>query len=356
MEQKPYLIFSLNGCRYGVEASCVQEVFFLPELTPVAEAPPDIVGVINLRGNILPVMDLDLRLGHRAREYQLTDSVIVLDLQGFQIGIIVHQVHEVQDLAPEEVTRELFYGRKLPAHSHPFVSGVAKVGGGIVMLLNHENLIRYSEAVEPLISDESADRFAASENYSKESEAVQRAPRVFCPHATAESRAIFRERAENLRSSTDQQDFAGLLPLAIIGLQGEYFGLELEMVREFTDIRKVTPIPCTPAHIVGNMNLRGEIVTLVDIRSLLNLPLTGITQASKAMVIHIEDVVAGVTVDEVFDVMYLHPEQIKPIPAAVHSANDEYLRGTAPYGDKMMTLLDMPKILTKGELTVNEEV
>jgi len=56
METKPYLIFKQNGLLCGVEVGCVREIFFLPELTPIAEAPQDIVGAIDLRGSILPVI------------------------------------------------------------------------------------------------------------------------------------------------------------------------------------------------------------------------------------------------------------------------------------------------------------
>ena len=150
MEHKSYLIFELNGSRYGVEALCVQEIFFLPELTPITDAPRDIVGVVNLRGDIVPVMDLEVRLGHKTRKFQLTDSVIILELERFQIGIIVNQVQEVLDLVAEEVSTELLYGRKISNNSHNFLSGVAKIAGGIVMLLNPENLVYYSETVEGL--------------------------------------------------------------------------------------------------------------------------------------------------------------------------------------------------------------
>lgn len=345
---KPYLLFSLDGSRYGIEAFCVQEIFFLPELTPVAEAPRDIAGILNLRGTILPVMDLNVRLGRRSRDYQLSDSIVVLELQGFEIGIIVSQVHEVQDLSTDEVTAELSYGRQLPGQSQHFVTGVAKMADGVVMLLDREQLIRYSPAAELTIALENSP--------SKEPETLLAEHRVFCPNATPEERAIFRGRSETLRLPSDRQDFTGLIPLAVVGLNGEYFGIDLEMVREFTDIRKITPIPCTPPHIVGNMNLRGEILTLIDLRGVLNLPLNGIEATSKAMVIHVDELVAGVAVERVYDVTYLHPKDITPIPAAVHSSNDEFLRGTAPYREKMMTLLDMPKILTKGDLVVNEEI
>ena len=111
-------------------------------------------------------------------------------------------------------------------------------------------------------------------------------------HASPEERATFRERAENLRRTAESEDFAGLIPLAVIGLNGEYLGLDLDTVREFTDdISKITPIPCCPPHIVGNINLCGEIVTLVDVREVLNLPIAGTNQASKVMVVRMKDLV-----------------------------------------------------------------
>jgi len=60
-------------------------------------------------------------------------------------------------------------------------------------------------------------------------------------------------------------------------------------------------------------------------------------------------------VDDVFDVMNLQPSEIHAVPSAVQSLSEEYLKGTAPYGEKMLSILDLPKILTQGALTVNEE-
>lgn len=349
MESYPYLIFSLNNSLYGVEALAVHEIFSLPELTPITEAPKDIVGVVNLRGEILPVLDLYLRFGYRSPDYKLTDSVIVLSWQEFRCGIIVNQVREVQNISAKEITTGVFQIRDSTSLSHPFVAGVARSSAGIVMLLNYENLIRYAEPVEALILEELTDIHEAEP-------AVLTEHRFFCPNATAEERVIFQERTQNLIKVSQTEEFSGLKPVAVIGLNGEYFGLDLTAVREFTDIRQVTPIPCTPPHIVGNMNLRGEILTLVDIRAAMSLSIDGTAEVSKAMVVHVNDLVAGVMVDEVFDVMYLHPSEMMPVPAAVHSSNDEFLRGTAVYREKMMGILDLPKIIAQAGLVVDEEV
>lgn len=381
MKDKPYLIFSLHGLHYGVDAYLVQEIFLFPELAPIAEAPDDIVGILNLRGKILPVMDLDLRSGHQPQEYRLSDSVIVLNWEELQIGIIVNSVYEVKSINLEAIEEKTSYGREREINSR-FIAGVAKVDADMIMLLNHEKLIRDSDAVEALLLNEAinnrtgespGDAFEVSsgdrgqeslyqELSSFEKLRTGRTPAfgsfydVCCPNATPKERAIFRERAENLRQTTESSDLTKLIPLAVISLNGEYFGLDLEVVREFTDIRNVTPIPCCPPHIIGNMNLRGEIVTLIDIRSVLNMPLATPGNASKAIVVHVDEGVAGVPVNEVFDVMYLRASEVTPVPAAVYAGGSEYLLGTAPYSEKMLSILDLPKIFTKGELAVNEEV
>ena len=139
-------------------------------------------------------------------------------------------------------------------------------------------------------------------------------------------------------------------------LSDEQWELLEKLIQEFTTIRNVVPIPCCPSHIVGNMNLRGEILTLVDIRSALNMPLAETRDGVKAIVVNIEDLIAGFLVDEVFDVMYLHPSEVTSLPVAVNSNNQDYLQGTVAYAGNMLTILDLPKLLTNKLLVVNEEI
>jgi purine-binding chemotaxis protein CheW len=372
---KPYLIFDLHGLLYGVNALLVQEIFLLPELTPVVEAPHDVVGIINLRGKILPVIDLYLRLGHQPQAYCLSHSVIVLEWQGVRIGMIVNQVHEVKNIDPESVEGEITYGQNNQIHSG-LIAGVTKVNTDVIVLLNHERLLRHTQPLAASLSDISENTLIPEQNgkelngqFTESSQAFAQSSPLssfqigFCPTATPQEKAVFRERMQNLIRPIDSWDASGLIPLAVVGLNGEYFGLDLEFVHEFTNIHNLTPIPCCPPHIIGNMNLRGEIVTLIDIRSALNMSTdidpkrsTGADIAAKAMVVHVNDLIVGVKVDQVFDVMYLRPSDVMPVPIAVRLGSDEYLRGTAPYDGKMLSLLNLPKILLQEDWIVNQEV
>jgi purine-binding chemotaxis protein CheW len=145
------------------------------------------------------------------------------------------------------------------------------------------------------------------------------------------------------------------MPLAVIGFGNEYFALDLGLVREFTDIGNLTPIPCCPNHIVGNMNLRGEIVTLVDIRNVLNLPTTPVSVGSPAVVVQVDDIVAGLPVDQVLEMAYLNSADMTPLSGIQSEFGEQYFQGTALFQEKLLKVLDLGKIFTQGKLAVNEQ-
>lgn len=351
MASAPYLIFSLQDSLYAVNALSVCEIIGLPELTSLVESPSHISGVINLRGKIVPVIDLNLRLGYSRQPYQLRNCVIVFEDAGNLIGIIVNEVRRVQEFTEEEieiVPSALSSGRG--EASSRFLNGIFQVDDAIIMLLHLENLLHLPEG-----------RMIAEPELNELTELTTRAERSFCPEATPEERIVFHTRARSLRQPSVNQDSAGLIPLAVVGLNGEYFAFDLGVVREFSALRTMTHVPCCPEHVVGQMNLRGDILTLVDIRTALQMPLphapNGMSsdRKGKVVVIQINSMRVGVLVDEVFDVLNLQSAKIRAVPTAVQSLSEEYLQGTAPYKERMLSILDLSKIFTQGTLIVNEE-
>jgi purine-binding chemotaxis protein CheW len=399
MESKPYLIFYLDKSPYAIAAQTVKEIFPLPELIPLPEAPTDIIGVLNLRGEILPIMHLGLRLGRSPITCQLSDQVVVLDLQGLQIGMVVDRVQDLQTIDQNLIQTRPDYGRSLqPNPINPaFIAGIAKIESELIVILNPETLIRQSEQVtaissghkmanpeEPettfleldsnfenvqLIPDENP--VLGLEELFSNLKAVDLKPETpsesqtatgdfydrYLPESSATDRDIFLRRAENLRLPlVDLNDATGLFPLAIVKIGGESFGIDLTTILEFTSIRNLTSIPCCPSHIVGNMNLRGEIITLVDIRNILNLGGAPVKVGSKTVVVQVQDILAGLPVDDVADVTYVNPMQIKPVPIALPASSEAYLQGTISIFDLTLGILDLPKILAGKELIVNETV
>lgn len=364
MEQEPYLLFELNHSPYGVAASFVQEIFFLPALTDIAEAETDVAGILSLRGQLLTVIDLNRRLGKTRQPYSLNHSVIVIHWEGHKLGVIVNRVNGVELISTSEISSHFMSGAIRKTES-PLLLGLAQHQDQIISLINPEALIkrRSLSAQENLLTlpfekngstPELSDKTDPNSSLVGEELSVE-----FMAEFNSHEQDILRDRANSLRHIPDNDSSVGLLPLAVVGLQGEYFGLNLDNIHEFTEIRQITPIPCCPSHIVGNMNLRGEILTLVNINQILQLKGEIQTESSafshhQAVVVRLDKLVAGVTVDTVYDVVYLHPSQISPIPAAVHAMNEDFIRGVASYQEKQMSILDLSKILSSEDLVVNE--
>jgi purine-binding chemotaxis protein CheW len=347
-------------------------MFPLPELIPLPEATTDMMGLLNLRGQIIPMMHLDLLQGQTVESCYLTDYAIVVQWDGLQFGLVVPQVDEVLELDNEVIETDPSH-ELLSEINTALMAGVAKVDVGNILLLNPKTLTGQLDTVLPLIWDAQMqlDVMAASpisveqpleQEGLQEDEELQTSKTLssfydlYCPNATPEERAIFRQRADNLRPQVESVKVKNdLLPLAVIGLNNEYFGLDLELVREFTDIGNLTPIPCCPNHIVGNMNLRGEIVTLVNIRNVLNLPTTSVGIGSQVVVVQVDDIVAGLPVDQVLEMAYLSPTDAMPSSELLSDFNEQYLQATTLFQEKMLRVLDLPKIFTEGGLAVNEE-
>ena len=382
MTQQPYLLFDLNHSPYGIAADFVQEIFFLPALIDLAESEPDVAGILSLRGEILTVIDLNQRIGKPHHPFTLNHSVIVVNWQNHRLGIIVNLVHGVEAIESANISNAFTNGSGLqrgttPKSDSPLLIGLAQHQDQIIPLLNPEALIKgrsfSAQSVQEVLNLESNgfSRYSSEQDSvqsqkqpqkqllnAKVAEPSQEFMAEFSPH----EQEVLYERAQSLRHAPEGDSSSGLLPLAVVGLQGEYFGLNLERIHEFTEIHQITPIPCCPPHIVGNMNLRGEILTLIDISHFLQLKgdqspaENATTRNQQAVVVRIDKLVAGVTVDTVHDVVYLHSSDISPVPAAVHAMNEDFIRGVASYQDKQMSILDLSKILSSENLVVNESV
>ncbi|HEU0219567.1 MAG TPA: chemotaxis protein CheW [Gallionella sp.] len=380
------LIFDLDDARFGLDATLVRESVWLPELTPVEEAPPYIAGIFNLRGQIVPVSDLNLRFGHPARPYRLSDQIVILELDQLLMGLIVSEVREVIEISLDAIQPPPKFDGETYHHAH-LVAGEVRVGDNIVTLLDVSQLVHPPNRPLPSPPPQAEEGTTPPSQPSPAGEGRSNTPSLacsagetpnapppplagegwgggmhFCPEATPEEHAIFHARAKALMEAAAEEEGARL-PLAVVELDGEYFGIELGAIQEFCDIASPCPIPCCPQHILGAISLRGNLFTLLDLRAALNLPRTTqgggkvvVARASTWLGTGLGEQAVGVAVDQVHDVIYLREEALQAAPAALREQHGAEVKGTAPYGGKMMAVLDLPALLAREEWIVNESV
>ncbi|NER79499.1 MAG: chemotaxis protein CheW [Leptolyngbya sp. SIO1D8] len=359
-----YFVFDLDQHLSAIEATYVEEVLALPELILIPDAPLGIVGVLDLRGDVLPVLDLRQRTETLLSPYQLSDRIIVLNQDQLRIGIIVNTVQGLREIPSQDITSErVEHTDWLKPDARHLVSGMISGEEAIFTLSEPKGWFNVNEiqqfvSVTSFLVTEIQSKTQADDNLSGEqlpdnSSSTAKTP--FCPTATPEEQLIFRQRAEQLRRSLDEnQSEEETKTLVVIALDNHLFGIDSQVVREFITIRQATPIPCCPPYIIGNINLHGEILTIVDICQPLNLSSKSLTRNPKAVVFEFKETAVGVVVDGILDAMFsINPTEIQTIPAAMLAVKSDYIQGIASYNDQKLHILNLPTLLLGDELVVN---
>ena len=140
MEGK-YLTFFTDGQLFGVSIADVVQIVGVQEITPIPEFPHYAKGIINLRGNIIPVIDMRLRLGKSETEYNERTCIIVTNIEEHYIGLIVDQVDEVTDISEELISPP----PTVSGTGESFITGIGKLTNKIVLLMNTKKLLGNEE-------------------------------------------------------------------------------------------------------------------------------------------------------------------------------------------------------------------
>ena len=141
-----YLTFQLAEEGYGIGILKVREIIGMLPVTPVPQTPMFLKGVINLRGQVIPVVDLRLKFGLMEEEYTERTSIIVVEVKGvannIPIGIVVDTVSEVINIQAQEIEPAPVFGVDL---NTSFILGMAKTEGGVKILLNIDQVLSAEE-------------------------------------------------------------------------------------------------------------------------------------------------------------------------------------------------------------------
>jgi len=137
-----YLTFSLGDESYGIEVRYVTEIVGMQKITEIPELPDYVKGIINLRGKIIPVIDVRLRFRKEPKEYNDRTCVIVIDIRDLSIGLIVDTVSEVISIPDEDIVEPPEMNK---GFSNRYIKNIGKVGNEVKLLLDCEKLLTEDE-------------------------------------------------------------------------------------------------------------------------------------------------------------------------------------------------------------------
>ena len=143
LESRKYLTFMLDDEEYGIDILKVREIIGLMDITQVPQTAAFLEGVINLRGKVIPVVDLRTKFGLPRAEYNELTCIIVVDV-GMLMGIIVDTVQEVHDIAPSNIAPPPVVDATVNTR---FIEGMGQVNNDIKILLDIESVLTDEELV-----------------------------------------------------------------------------------------------------------------------------------------------------------------------------------------------------------------
>jgi purine-binding chemotaxis protein CheW len=149
----------------------------------------------------------------------------------------------------------------------------------------------------------------------------------------------------------DDEDAGGgpLIQFVTFILMDEVYGINVMQVQEVLRITEIAPVPGAPTYVLGIINLRGNVVTVIDTRTRFGLPTKEVDDSSRIIVIESEKQVVGILVDAVAEVVELRESEIDAAPNVGTEESSRYIQGVATQEESLLILVDLNKLLTDEE-------
>jgi len=164
---------------------------------------------------------------------------------------------------------------------------------------------------------------------------------------------ILRARADEISRETEQAKDGETIEVLEFSLANERYAVESKFVQEVCAIKDYTPLPGAPPFVLGLINVRGRIVSVIDIKRFFDMPDKGISDLNKAIVIHDDTLELGILADSLVGVMSVSTDKIQPPLPTLTGIREQFLLGVTARG---LVLLDAAKMLADPDIIVNEEV
>lgn len=132
-------------------------------------------------------------------------------------------------------------------------------------------------------------------------------------------------------------------------LEDETYGINVMQVQEVLRYTEIAPVPGAPSYVLGIINLRGNVVTVIDTRSRFGLSMAETTDHTRIVVIEVDNQVVGILVDAVAEVVYLRQSEIETTPNVGNEESAKFIQGVCHKNDELLILVDLEKMMSDEE-------
>ncbi|WP_028572088.1 chemotaxis protein CheW [Desulfonatronum lacustre] len=155
---------------------------------------------------------------------------------------------------------------------------------------------------------------------------------------------------------SDQKKDSNLLQLVTFHIGEEEFGVEILKVQEIIRMMGITRVPKAPDFVEGVINLRGKVIPIIDLRTRFGMAAQEHDKHTRIIVIEINAVIIGFVVDSVSEVLRIPGNTVEPPPPIISGIESEYIRGVGKLADRLLILLDLDSLLSKGEQSMLKSI
>jgi purine-binding chemotaxis protein CheW len=158
------------------------------------------------------------------------------------------------------------------------------------------------------------------------------------------------DKEERMEESKTREGAAEVKQLIGFTVGAEEYGLELLRVREVIRMRRITWLPKAPSCVKGIINLRGDVIPIVDLRERFGLVPQGQTVMTRVIVVEVEGRLVGIVVDSASQVVHVAADQFDPPPAVIGEVSRDFITAVGKMGEKLIIMIDVDRVLSTEEM------
>lgn len=330
-----HFLFSAGDVRCAIPLASIQSVIQMIEMTPAAGAHRGLAGAVNLHGRVITVYSMRKLLGSAERQPRLSDMLLIAQAGKETIALWIDETRGVEDLDP-------------PLPAPPGTGGDSGLPPGISIsgtgLLVISELSAFLDlAADPAMLDKLRSLQGGSRPLSGEKDDAGVAGSLV--------RSVLAERATKMLQPEPGAAITELTEILRFQLAYREYALEMKYVREVILTGEITPVPGTPDFISGICAARGQIISLVDLRTLIRIPEKGLTDLNRVIVITDGKITFGILADNISGVGTIAMDQMIEPRARDLERCRGYVKGIAGDG---LYVLDAAAILGDPGIIVDD--
>ena len=317
-----HLFFKIGNIKYAVNANAILEIIKLPKLEYPQKMPNNIVGLMKHNNFVINVVDIRFYLNIEPEPYSVSNEVLIIKTDDTILGIIVDEVEGIQPFTSDNIDSLPFVDNTM------LIDAIYKLNNETIFMINLfslEKIIKGTETLQP---------YDVQSLFPKDEASV----------------AIMTKRSNQL---TEKEKFQFVHEIFTkdkfisFYLNNNCYGIKLKYIKEVLRDTTISNVPCTPPFIKGIMNLRGDFITVLDLKLFLGMEQNNNDARKPIIIVESEDLTLALQIDKIHELFEIPDETIT-------KSNENNISFDIIHNGKVYTILNIDKLTKDKKLFISD--